>query len=422
MSTTILVVDDEAPFRAVLREILEPLGHRIVEAANGEEALERLHRVRADLVIADQRMPGMDGLALLRRIREGQAPPPVILLTAFGTIRDAIDAVRAGAIDYLTKPLQSPEALIAVVERALAPSDADEIVGETRRMRELLDTTDRVAARDVQVLLTGESGTGKELVARRIHRLSPRAKKPFVAINCAALPDALAESELFGAERGAFTGADRSRTGRFEEAHGGTLFLDEVGELSATVQAKLLRAIEERVIRRVGGPRDIAVDIRLIAATNRSLREAAESGAFRSDLYFRLAVVTLDLPPLRERVDDIPKIATELLARLARRHGLGTPSLTPDAAAALREYSWPGNVRELRNALERALVLRGNEPVRADDLGLVHGTLTLADSHAEVEKDRILEALRQTHGNREAAARLLGVSVRTLYYRLRRHL
>jgi DNA-binding NtrC family response regulator len=413
--STILVVDDEAPFRAVLREILEPLGHRVIEASDGTEALERLGRMNIDLVVTDQRMPRGDGLALLHHIRGLAAPPPVVLLTAYGTIRDAVDAVRAGAIDYLTKPLESPQALVAVVERALA-SDDDEIAGESRRLREIVETADRVAGKDVPVLLTGESGTGKELFARRIHRHSRRAKKPFVAINCAALPETLAESELFGHERGAFTGAERQRAGRFEEASGGTLFLDEVGDLPAAVQAKLLRALEEHVVRRVGGSRDIPVDIRLVTATNRDLSD----GSFRSDLYFRIAVVRLDLPPLRERLDDIAPIAQRLIQRLARKHGVAVPELTRGAIDALVAHPWPGNVRELRNVLERALVLRGSEPVREADLLLTPGSPSLAQSHDEVERERILEALRQTHGNREQAARLLGVSVRTLYYRLNR--
>ena len=357
----------------------------------------------------------MDGLALLRRIRQLPAPPAVVLLTAYGSIPDAVDAVRAGAIDYLTKPLASPEQLIAVVERALATED-DDLAGDSRRLREVVETADRVAEKDVPVLITGESGTGKELIARRIHRRSRRAKKPFVAVNCAALPDTLAESELFGHERGAFTGAERQRAGRFEEASGGTLFLDEVGELSPAVQAKLLRAIEDHVIRRVGGTRDLDADIRLIAATNRDLSD----GGFRSDLYFRLAVVRLEIPPLRERTDDIPAIAQHLLTRLATKHGLAVPALKSDALEALRRHRWPGNVRELRNVLERALVLRGAEPIRASDLALTPAAATLAASHDEVEKERVLEALRQAHGNREHAAKLLGVSVRTLYYRLNR--
>lgn len=413
--STILVVDDEASFRAVLRDILEPHGHRIVEAGDGEQALERLGRMRIDLVIADQRMPRLDGMSLLRAIRGSQTPPPVILMTAYGTIPDAVDAVRAGAIDYITKPLESPDALLAVVARALQGESDDDIVGASRRLREVAGTADRVAGKDVPVLITGESGTGKELLARRIHRRSKRAGKPFVAMNCAALPETLAESELFGHERGAFTGAERQRAGRFEEAHGGTLFLDEVGDLSAPVQAKLLRALEERVIRRVGGGRDIPVDLRLIAATNRDLTEPA----FRSDLYFRLAVVRLEMPPLRERIDDIPLLATHLLAMLARKHGVAVPPLTSEAMDLLRGHRWPGNVRELRNVLERALVLRGSEPIRAADV-VAHAPPSPIASAGEVERERVLEALRQAQGNREEAARLLGISVRTLYYRLSR--
>ena len=413
---TILIVDDEAPFRAVLRDILEPLGHRVLEAGDGEEALERLGRMRVDLILADQRMPRVDGLALLRRVRLMPSPVPVILLTAYGTIPDAVDAVRAGAADYLTKPLQSPEALVAVVERALTAADDDEIVGENRRLREVVDTADRVADKDVPVLITGESGTGKELVARRIHRRSKRVKKPFVAINCAALPETLAESELFGHERGAFTGAERQRAGRFEEATGGTLFLDEVGDLSAPVQAKLLRALEEHVIRRVGGTRDVPVDVRVIAATNRDLGD----GSFRSDLYFRVAVVRLEIPPLRERADDIAGVAQHLLVTLARKHGVAVPPLMRETLDVLRAHRWPGNVRELRNVLERALVLRGSEPVRPSDLALEPAAPAIPAARDEVEKERVIEALRQTHGNRENAARLLGVSVRTLYYRLSR--
>lgn len=413
--STILIADDDAPFRAVLRDILEPRGHRIIEAVDGREALERLGRMRVDLVIADQQMPRVTGIDMLRAIRETTGGPPVIMLTAFGTVRDAVDAVHAGATDYLTKPLESPAALIAAVERLLVP-ESETIVGNTPRIRELIETADRVAMKDVPVLITGESGTGKELVARRIHERSPRAKKAFVAVNCAALPDTLAESELFGYERGAFTGAERPRAGRFEEASGGTLFLDEVGELSAAVQAKLLRSLEEKTVRRLGGSRDIPVDIRVIAATNRDLRD----GTFRSDLYFRLAVVTLAIPPLRERPDDIEPIARDLLARLAHRHGFRRPSLTRDAIDVLRGHTWPGNVRELRNAIERALVLRGEEEIRAPDLALQPSAPTLTESRGEVEKDRILQALRQSHGNRDAAARLLGISVRTLYYRLNR--
>ena len=418
--TTVLVVDDDSGFRALLREVLEQEHFRVLEAADGEAALEILRRSKADLVIADQRMPRKGGIDLLRDLQTMPAPPRVILMTGYGTIPDAVEAVRLGAVDYLTKPLESPEALLDVVERAVGRESDAEIVTGSRVMQELVETADRIAARDVAVLVEGESGTGKELFARRIHARSTRAQQPFVAVNCAALPETLAESELFGAERGAFTGADRQRAGRFEEAHRGTLFLDEIGELPPSVQAKLLRALEEHVVRRLGGARDIPVDVRIIAATNRDLRAASTAGTFRSDLYFRLAVVALRLPPLRERPDEIPALARHLAATLARRHRLPDVELEPAVLDALRRYEWPGNVRELRNVLERAVVLRAGAPIRAADIDLYGAAGSLLHVRETSEKEVILDALRRSAGNRDQAAKALGVSVRTLYYRLRR--
>ncbi len=417
--STILIADDDADFRALLRDILEPEGHRVVEASDGSAALELLRRVRADLIIADQRMPRVSGIDLLREVR-AQSATPFVLLTGYGTIPDAVEALRLGALDYLTKPLESPSALLEVVARA-TDSGTSEIVSASRAMREVIDTADRVAARDVAVLIQGESGTGKELLARRIHARSARAAHPFVAVNCAALPETLAESELFGFERGAFTGADRQRAGRFEEAHRGTLFLDEAGELAPAVQAKLLRALEERVIRRLGASKDIAVDVRVIAASNRDLAGLTDSGAFRPDLYFRLAVVSLTIPPLRERMDDLEPLVRHLIGGLSRRHRVPAPAIDSEAMALLRSYEWPGNVRELRNVLERAVVLRAGEPIRAADIDVrPPGEHPLRESTSASEKEAILDALRRTNGNREAAARRLHISVRTLYYRLRR--
>jgi DNA-binding NtrC family response regulator len=424
----ILVADDEPSFRELLADILEGAGHEVVEARDGVEALAALEHGPFDLALTDQRMPRMDGLELLRRSLLLTAPPPVVVLTAYGTIPDAVEAVRLGAADYLTKPLPSPAALLAVVDRLLAPEEAVAVfVTADPSLEGLLELVDRVAPRDVAVLVTGESGTGKELVARRLHARSQRAAGPFVAVNCAALPEALAESELFGHEKGAFTGADRQRRGRFEEAHGGTLFLDEIGELPAALQAKLLRVLEERTVRRLGGAADIPVDVRLVAATNRDLSAASAQGGFRQDLYFRLAVVPVHLPPLRERVGDIPVLARHLLSILAARHRVPVPELDGAALAALESYRWPGNVRELRNVLERALVVRGGALIRAEDLGLPSAAAPAGAPEGAVSLDRevrereaILEALRRAGGNREEAARLLGVSVRTLYYRLRR--
>jgi len=424
----ILVADDEASFRELLADVLEGAGHEVVEARDGVEALAALQHEPFNLVLTDQRMPRMGGLELVRRSRELAAPPPIVVLTAYGTIPEAVEAVRLGAADYLTKPLSSPAALLAVVGRLLAPEDrADDFVTEDPGTRELLDLVDKVAARDVAVLITGESGTGKELVARRLHARSGRAAGPFVAVNCAALPDALAESELFGHEKGAFTGADRQRMGRFEEASGGTLLLDEVGELSPALQAKLLRVLEDRKVRRLAGAADIPVDVRVVAATNRDLQSAVGTGSFRPDLYFRLAVVPVHLTPLRERPADIPVLVRHLLAKLAARHRVPPPEIAPAALTQLRSHRWTGNVRELRNVLERAVVVRAGATIRPEDLALPAAGAAEGDAAGTVplekeawEREAILEALRRAAGNRGEAARLLGVSLRTLYYRLRR--
>jgi DNA-binding NtrC family response regulator len=420
----ILVADDDPSFRALLRDILEGEGHGVVEACDGEEALRFARREPFALVLTDRRMPARDGIALLKALRdELPAPPPVVVLTGFGTIPEAVEAVHLGAADYLTKPLESPRALLAVVDRLLAPeAPEEEIVTGDAALREVLALVDRVAPTDVPVLVAGESGTGKELVARRIHARSARAAGPFVAVNAAALPESLAESELFGHERGAFTGADRARAGRFEEAHGGTLFLDEIGELAPALQAKLLRVLEDGRVRRLGSERDVAVDVRLVAATNRDLSHEVETGGFRRDLYFRLAVVPVALPPLRERPGDVALLARHFAARLAARHRVPAPEITPEALEALSARDWPGNVRELRNALERAVVVRGGLAIRAEDVRPAAASAAPALTLDEDTRAReaALEALRLSGGNRDAAARKLGISVRTLYYRLRR--
>lgn len=425
----ILVVDDEAPFRALLRDILEDAGHGVEEARDGTEALAFVERGGIDLVLTDRRMPRVDGLELVRRLRARPSSPPVVVLTAHGTIPEAVEAVRLGAADYITKPLPSPGALVDLVSSLVRhDEDPGEFVTADPSVREMLDLVDRVAPRDVAVLVTGESGTGKELVARRLHARSNRSGGPFVALNAAALPESLAESELFGAEKGAFTGADQARTGRFEEASGGTLFLDEVGELPLVLQGKLLRALEERVVRRLGGARDLPVDVRIVSATNRDLASEASDGRFRQDLYFRLAVVVIRISPLRERPGDIPVLAAHLASRLAARHGVPPAALSADARQALARHAWPGNVRELRNVLERAVVVRGGEEIRAADLDLASGPSSSPGSTGGApasldlerrEREALLEALRRTSGRREEAAKLLGISVRTLYYRLK---
>lgn len=419
----ILIADDEPTFRAFLADVLEGAGHDVLEVGDGEAALRAIEREPFDLVLSDQRMPRLDGLELVRRLNAKPGSPPVVVITAFGTIPDAVEAVRLGAADYLTKPLPSPRALLAVVDRVLQPAPPEsDFVTATPAVSELLDLVDRVAGRDIPVLVAGESGTGKELIARRLHARSGRAEGPFVAVNCAALPETLAESELFGHDRGAFTGAEAPRAGRFEEAHGGTLLLDEVGELALALQSKLLRVLETRLVRRLGGSADREVDVRLVAATNRDLEAEVESGRFRRDLYYRLAVVSVTLPPLRERPADIPLLTGHLLASLAARHRLAVPALARDAIEALGRSLWPGNVRELRNVLERALVVGGGQTIHASDLALHPGApaTTIPLAREEREREAVMEALRQSGGNREAAARLLEMSVRTLYYRLRK--
>ena len=355
-------------------------------------------------------------------------------MTAYGTIAQAVEAMHSGVADYLTKPLESPASLRRLVRRVLgerteARPASGEFLSRDPRVLEILSIIDRAAATDATILVSGESGTGKELLARRIHNQSPRSSGAFIAVNCAALPQSLAESELFGHEKGAFTGADRRRPGRFEQANGGTLFLDEIGELSEEIQAKLLRAIEERTVERVGGGAPVALDIRLVAATNRDLDALVRDGLFRSDLYFRLNVISVELPPLRDRPSDIALLAPILTAKIAERLGLPAKELSEDALETLGESSWPGNVRELRNALERALIVATGPVITSHDLPNLERAAPTAEALSAAaplaledrERQAILDALRQCDGHREQAAKLLGVSVRTLYNRLKRY-
>lgn len=434
MSATILLVDDDDAFRELVAEILRPEGYRLLEASGGEEALRLASREPVDLVLSDQRMPGIDGLELVRRLTAGSEPPAVLLMTAYGTIPQAVEAVRLGAADYLTKPLASPEALRRTVRELLGRrprpvASEGEFLTRDPQVLEILALADRAAGTDATILVTGASGTGKELLARRIHRRSRRAKGPFVAVNSAALPESLAESELFGHEKGAFTGAVGRHKGRFEQAHGGTLFFDEVGELAEPLQAKLLRALEERVIERVGGSEPVPVDIRLVAATHRDLAQEAAEGRFRSDLFYRLDVVSLHLPPLARRPGDLELLIPTLLSSLSERLGLPPKPVAARTLEVLRQHSWPGNVRELKNVLERALIAARGEEIHPEDLpplsapsveaATASGTPDL--SLEERERRAILEALERTGGHREQAARLLGISVRTLYNRLKQY-
>jgi DNA-binding NtrC family response regulator len=447
----ILLLDDDKNLLRVLSYHIREAGFDVSPLSSPSEALEILSTESFDLVVTDFRMPEMDGIEFLRRLRARDHELPVIVLTAYGSIDKAVEAVRQGASDFLSKPIEKAQ-LLHAIRRVLQMVDLVEenrrltraveekfefkgIVGSSKRFREVLEMASQLAAVDTTVLIQGESGTGKELLARAIHRDSTRSDKPFVAINCAALPEGLAESELFGHAKGAFTGAVSDSLGHVRSAHGGTLFLDEVGELSLTVQAKLLRFLESGECQGVGQRRSETVDARVLAATNRGLRGLVKEGRFREDLFYRLNVVPLELPPLRERTGDLARLLRGLTEELAMRHRLEPPRYTKDALAALEAYPWPGNVRELRNFCERMLVLFSGRKVEATNLPreirtldgasrTVPGHFSLPDSGidlAELEVTMIRQALDKTRGNRSRAARLLGISRDTLLYRLKKY-
>jgi two-component system, NtrC family, response regulator HydG len=436
----VLVVDDEPGVRYTLREILASEGLLVDEAADGAEALLRFERHPAPLVLTDLRMPGMDGLELLRRLQERSPPPRVVIVTAHGSERQAVEAMKAGAHDYFKKPFANEE-LLAVVRRAVEAirlsSENERLAGElalartmvfaSETMRRLAVLVARVAPRDVTVLLAGESGTGKERVAEAIVLASRRAERPFVRFNCAALAPELAEAELFGHAKGAFTGAAHARPGLFREADGGTLLLDEVGELAPTAQAKLLRVLQAGEVRPVGEERARTVDVRVLAATHRDLEAEVRAGRFREDLFYRLHVVQLRIPPLRERPEDVPGLARHFLERFARRFGVEPLRVPPALFDRLAGHAWPGNVRELENAIESLVAL---SPPEGLDLSLLPGggaaaaegpPLALKERVQAYERGLVVEALRAARGNRSEAARRLGVSRVTLHDKLRRY-
>ncbi|MEO8603233.1 MAG: sigma-54 dependent transcriptional regulator [bacterium] len=437
----ILVADDEAGVRAFLAGALAGDGHHVAQAADGVEALEQLRRHSFHVLITDLRMPRLDGLALLRQARAERPDTEVIVLTAYGAVDTAIEAMKLGAFEYLQKPLASPAELRLLVQRALERRELLALKDHTRQdagdgvplgygdpaMAPVEDALRKVARTNSTVLLVGESGTGKEVAARAIHRLSQRSERPFVAVNCAALPDQLLESELFGHEKGAFTGATQLRRGRLELAEGGSFFLDEVAELKLELQAKLLRVLQERCFERVGGSQTIESDVRWIAATNRDLRARIEQGEFREDLYHRLAVFPIRLPPLRERRADILPLATALVQRLARQLGCAPPAIEAEAHALLLAGEWRGNVRELANTLERALILSEGRTVTAQHLRFEAAASTPASAPAgirplaDLERDAIVNALALVDGNRRLAAERLGIGLRTLYDKLKRY-
>ncbi len=433
----ILIVDDDAALRDGIAETLADLGHRAEQAENGEAALARLARGGIDAVLLDLRMPGIDGMAVLRRLRAQAEAPPVAVLTAVPTASNTIEAMRLGAVDHLTKPIGRADLLSVLTRmlpdaaepaaRANSPAEAEDIVGGSAAMRDVQKAIGMLADTDATVLITGETGTGKEVVARAIHRHGRRAAKPFVAVNCAAIPEALLESQLFGHVRGAFTGAVADRAGSFREANGGTLLLDEIGDMDPALQAKLLRVLQDRVVTPLGG-KPVAVDVRILAATHRDLAQAVRDGKFREDLFYRLGVVPVALPPLRDRLADILPLAEHFLS-LA---GGVSKRLSAEAAARLLAHPWPGNVRELRNAMERVAVLARRPIVAPADLAFLAGPSAapeatdwlageLPEAVARLEEAMIRRALAACAGNRAEAARRLGIHRQLLYEKMRRY-
>ncbi len=452
-AASILLVEDKDSLRAMLRLALEAQGHAVIEARDEAEAVAALRDAQPAIVLTDLRLPVGDGLGVLRTAKETDPELPVIVMTAYGSIQDAVAAMKQGALDFLPKPVD-PDHLLLLVERALAQRrllgeyrllkeeaaarrGGPHIIGDSLPLRQAMAAIDRAAATDTTVLLEGESGTGKELCARALHDRSPRANGPFIAINCAAIPDTLLEAELFGYERGAFTGANQRKLGRFELAQRGTLFLDEIGEMPMTVQAKMLRAIETHKIERLGGGASIQLDVRIVAATNRGLRQAVAARQFREDLYFRLSVFPVEVPALRDRKEDIPKLAHHFVERVSKDVGKQI-TLSPDAVTALMKHDWPGNIRELQNAIERAVILADGDTLLPRHLSLspvpksgssmdpweridLGGTLAEATMRtvAEVARRKIQQALHDAGGDRGRAADLLQINFKTLSAKLR---
>jgi two-component system NtrC family response regulator len=442
----ILIVDDEKNYLVVLQALLADSGYEVLTAPNGNQALALAAEEEPDLVITDMRMPQMTGVELIQRLRANFNEIPIIVMTAYGTVENAVEAMKSGASDYISKPFENTE-LLLTVEKALKMrrlltqnrllkeelQGYGEIIGDSKVMRQVYALIDKVAATRATVLLTGESGTGKELIARAIHARSPRAEEPFVAVNCMALTETLLESELFGHEKGAFTGATGRRKGRFEMAHGGTLFLDEVGEMSPSLQVKLLRVLQERTFERVGGNQPISVDVRIVAATNRDLSQAVEAGQFREDLFYRLNVVRIEVPPLSQRREDLPVLVAHFVKKYAAEVGRPAPQVDKAAMELIYSHAWPGNVRELENAIERAVILAGDSitpadlplEIRPEERGApsteLPQNMSINDAVEDLERRMIVRALKEAGGVAAHAAEALGLTKSNLAYKLKKY-
>jgi len=448
-SAPILIVDDDASQRRLIEFWLQEEGYLTLVAGDGIAGLQTFEQKSPCLVIADIRMPGVDGLDLLSRIKGINQDTPVILITAFGTVGNAVDAMKLGAADYILKPLNADE-LKLCVHRALERQQLvdenrylrdfadtafrfENLIGKSRKMRDVFDVATQVARRDSTVLLTGESGTGKELLAKAIHQNSLRVKKPFITINCGAIPEGLIESELFGHRKGSFTGALTDRTGKFEAANEGTVFLDEIGDLTPNLQIRLLRVIQEREIDKIGYPHPVKVNVRILAATHRKLKALVEDGQFREDLFYRLSVVTVNLPPLRERKNDIPLLVEHFLKKQCAKYQIPLVSISEEALEVLAEHNWPGNVRELENVVEQLVVLGKGDVVRPEHLPvdlrqhrsrIANISLKLPEegiSLEDVEKEILLQALEKHDWHQTKAARYLSISRKTLIYRMEKY-
>jgi DNA-binding NtrC family response regulator len=441
MTGRILLVEDDETFRGFLKVILEEAGHDVRTASDGLLGLRLLRQENFDLVISDLKMPGKSGLELFRETRQESGAPQFVFLTAFGRVEEAVTAIKEGAADFLTKPLDDPQTLVSLVDRLIreqgrnreysslketetAGMPPQELIFAGAAMEPIRMLIQDVSATTANVLIYGESGTGKELVARTIHLISPRNLAPFIPVNCAAIPENLLESELFGHEKGAFTGAIQARQGKFELARGGTLFLDEIGEMPSALQAKLLRVLQERVFERVGGTREIKADVRVIAATNRNLQSEVAERRFREDLYYRLNVFPIHLPPLKDRDDAIPLLVDHFLNRFSGQIGKKIMDIDPEAMEHLKSYGWPGNIRELQNVMERAVIL-ARDRVRCVNLpdeilrAAAPATHSGKEAMKTLERELIQKALQNNNGNRRLAADELGISRRTLQYKLK---